>query len=494
MFGSKNTRLLVLLATMSLYVLTGKAQTNIAFYPLEEQFNSYNLNPAFLNPEKRFTFSIFPMGGTSIGYNNQEVIRQLVSKFLSGRTTDSDYKDILNSFIDRSSFNQSFESSILSFTYRSVYGNFNFRIKENETLFASMNGPITDFITKSGLQQVKTGQVQNLPAQAIHYREYSLGYSLPNRNHRFTAGIRAKLYYGKAAFFSGLAGSINKEGSNYLLQTQGKVLISVPEIDQLNDDGTVSSIALFGGSNFTRYLTNNRNPGFGVDLGIKYQITPSLSYSMSLIDLGKINWNSNLNSKDILGKYLINGSDVTAKPNPDGSEIITRTFSATSISDSIMNLFKTKRDQTSFTSNLPVSVYSGLKLQMSPFLNLNLLDRYVIIKNMNYNTLSLLVDFDVSKKLSVSTGYAIIANSYSNFPLAVLFKGNFGQIYLGTDNLTAFILPSMSEFAGLTFGACFYLFRERNLTEAPLKYLPFYKHRKIKTRRNGLLLKEYPDY
>ena len=492
--GIKNTRILVLLTLMSMISTFTKAQINIAFYPLEEQFNSYNLNPAFLNPQNRFTFSIFPMGGTSIGYNNQLVIRQLVTKFLSGGTTDQDYRDILKSMADRSSFNQSVESTLLSFTYRSDFGNFNFRVKENESFSISMKGSLTDFVIRTGIQTAEINQVQNLPAQALHYREYSLGYTLPGNHHRFTAGIRAKLYFGKGAFSSGLSGTIKKDGANYLLQAQGKVLISVPELNAFNTDGTLNSVSLFGGSKTISYLMNRGNPGFGVDLGFKYRITPALSVSASVIDLGKINWKSNLNSKDLVGQYRIAGSTVNSHVSSNGTELITKKFdNNSSISDSINNLFHITYDHSAFTTTLPVSAYAGLKYQVSPAMNINLMDKYVIINKMSYNSILASASMVVNKKLTVNAGYAVIGNSYFNIPVALLFKKDFGQIYVGTDNLAAFILPSISEFAGFTFGTCFYLFRKRDLSKPTDEYFPFFRPRKIKKRSNGLILKEYPE-
>src|SRR5450759_1850230 len=99
----RSIRIVVLLVSMSVMVLLAKAQPNLTFYSLENQFNSSNFNPAFLTSQNNFTFSIFPMGGTNIGYNNQQVIKQLLLKVLSGISTDQDYKDMLKSMADHSS-------------------------------------------------------------------------------------------------------------------------------------------------------------------------------------------------------------------------------------------------------------------------------------------------------------------------------------------------------------------------------------------------------
>jgi len=59
----------------------------------------------------------------------------------------------------------------------------------------------------------------------------------------------------------------------------------------------------------------------------------------------------------------------------------------------------------------------------------------------------------------------------------------------------AFVIPSISEFSGLTFGTCFYLFRKRNLYDVPTEIAPFHKPKKVrKVRNSGRIMKEYTDF
>lgn len=488
-----NIFLAVGLAIVLFAVSSAKAQMNISFYPLEEQFNANSFNPAFLNPPHRFAFSIFPMGGTSFGYNNQQAVRQLVTRFLQGSTTDQDYRDLLQSMAARPTFNQTVDGTFLLFSYRSPVGNFSFRIRENENFSISMKGSLSGFVFKRGIQQTEVGISEILPAQALHYREYSIGYSLPGANHKFTAGIRAKLYFGKGAFSSGLSGIIKKDGSNYLLQASGKVSISIPEVTALNPNGSFNNITFFGDSKVLSYLTNNGNPGFGLDLGFKYAPTSKISFSGSITDLGKINWKTNLNSKDFSGVYQIDGTTVNSQTDSNGKEIITKINGDGAIADSISNLFQINYERSAFSLRMPVSVYAGINYQLNSGITLNLTDRYVVLKHMNYNSMALTARFDVNKNLSVNTGWAVIINSWFNLPFALLLKRDFGQIYIGTDNLAAFFAPSISEFAGVSFGTCFYLFRRNEVHESYSRYFPFFKHRKIRSNSNGLLIGNPPD-
>jgi len=475
-------------------VLGAKAQSNMAFYPLEEQFNSSDFNPAFLNSREKFTFSIFPVGGSSIGYNNQEIIKELVLTSLHGITSDDEYKKVLQSITDRTSFNQNIESTLLTFTARTNIGFFNFRIKETQNFAAAVKGELTSFVFNKDIQSATIDRIQNLPAQAMHFREYSIGYSLPSQNHRFTAGIRPKIYFGKAAFFSGLSGSVQKDSANYMLRAGGKVKISIP-MTQTPPTGDANSALDLGGKNSLKYLMNSGNPGFGIDLGIKYKITSDLALSVSVMDLGKIEWKSNLNSKIFDGEYPISETKVTSNIIGDQTEIITKNFINSSFSDSISNIFKQGLDTTEFSSAMPVNLFAGIKYRLNPKVNISLVDRYLYLKNLKSNSFTLLAEFNVNKKLSVSAGYSVISNSYTNLPLAFLYKIDFGQFYIGTDNILSFIVPSISDYAGLTFGTCFYLFRNRNLSNSITEDYPFYEPKKPKRNsKNGLIWKENADF
>jgi len=81
---------------------------------------------------------------------------------------------------------------------------------------------------------------------------------------------------------------------------KGTVKMFVPESSYQNPDGSITTAPSLASTSLQKYLINSGNPGFGIDLGLKYKITPKLSASLSIIDLGAINWKNNLNSKKIL--------------------------------------------------------------------------------------------------------------------------------------------------------------------------------------------------
>ncbi len=490
--GIKSKRIVVLLTLMLVISSLAKAQFNLSFYPLDAQFNSSGYNPAFLTSPQKFTFSIIPIGGTSIGYNSQAIIKDLFTKILSGEVPDDDYyMNVLESMAYKANFNQNIETTLLSFIYRSKVGFFNFRIKENEIFTASAKGDLTKFILRESLQTVFVDQIQALPSEAVHYREYSLGYSYKSPMNKFSAGIRAKLYFGKAAMFSSLYGSINEESGNYVMNTSGVINVSFPETTNPSESGA-PDITKINGSKVVDYLLNTGNPGFGVDLGINYRFTPNLSLSMSVIDLGKINWNSNLSTR-YFDPYKLPEASFIA-PESGSNEIIKK--DGFKYSKELPAYLLEDPNPASFSKPLPLTIYAGIKYRLKPNLTISFTDRYILVKDLSYNSFSATANIDINKTLTISTGYSVIGNSIFNLPIAVLFKKDFGQIYFGTDNIATFLLPSISDYASFSFGTCFYLFKNKeSRRNSSSGDYPFYRPGKTKKdRKSGLIQQPYPEY
>lgn len=466
------------------------SQSTLSLYFLDNHFNSSVFNPAFNNPENKFTLSIFPLAGSSLVLNNLPLTRDIIEKVRAGVSSNNDYKDITKTLSEAASFNQSFDLTLLNFSYKSNYGNFNFRINEKGQFSSGFNGIISDFVIKPGTQSIPIDFVQKLPAQAIHYREYSLGYSNKAGN-RLSYGTRIKLLFGKGAFYSDLEGTIQKYNSDFLLKTSGIARISFPETQIVNNLGNPQYVVDISGKKTKEYLLNNNNPGYGIDLGLKYRLSHNLTFSFSINDIGRINWKSNLNSKIMDGKFIIDNSNVTSQFDPEGNVIISKINTNISIADSISKLFQVIYDRTEFAESLPVKVYASLKYDFRPNISFGIVNmhHYELTNNLDYNSLLLNMNYKLNHYLTISSGYSIIGKSYINLPLSVLYDTNYFQAYLSFDNMLALITSDDSSVYGFGFGACFYLFKKRRNYKKTNQYLPFYRERLIRTDEfKGLLI------
>jgi len=470
-FKRRSKQVVIILTYLIVSVLQGRAQTNMVFYPTENQVNSPTLNPAFLTSQSKFTFGIFPLSGINVGYNNQLVIKNMLFKILNGHQTNDDFKDVFNSMVKLDLFYQRMENNIINIGYNSNLGSFDFRIRENMQLMANLKGDFSEMVTNTSLQTLPQGiKQQTFPAIALYYREYSIGYAKEIIKEKLTVGIRAKVYFGKSSMVSEVSGTVSPTSANSIdLSTSGQLKISTP-LKIITDNSVLSAVELSDGFTIGNFLMNSNNTGTGFDVGFNFKLTPELALSASVIDVGSIKWNNNLNTMKFIGSGTI-------KPGPANSPR----------EDNFDQLYKIETDSLPFSISLPTTFYAGLKYRVNPKLNISLVNRFISTRSMSFNSLSVTGIYDVKKNLSISSGYSIIGNSYSNIPFAILYTGEAGQYYIGTDNLLSMIVPSTSDFSGITFGMCFFLFRNKSLYKEH-EYLPFYKEKKVRqVNKNGLI-------
>jgi hypothetical protein len=476
--GLSTKRKFILLVYLSILAVIGKAQSNLALYHSKDQISSPGVNPAFLTNQKKFTFSIFPLSGMSVGYNDQLAVKSMLKDFLTGALDTAALKSVFNSLLKQDLFSQRFETSLISFGYNSGIGSFSFRINEIEQIRSSLNGNITEFLTMPAIQTVALNQPQILSADMIHYREYSLGYAREIIKNKLSVGLRAKIYFGKASLVPEVPIEMTDENNRYFLRTTGPIRSSIPVNFVLDKDTIITGATPSKNFSALKYLFNKQNMGAGIDLGFSYQINSKMNVSASVVDLGKINWNSNLNRINLKGHYEIL-PEYTLPPKP-GNDLITKS-PYFSIDEAELNqLFKSGIDSTSsYSTKLPTSFYAGLQYQIDPSLQIGMVDRFIWSKGMSQNSISLTANYEINKKFTIISGYSSIGKSYYNIPFAVIYNRSGGQSFLGTDNILLFLIPSKSDYAGISFGTCFYLFRPKVKYKFS-EYLPFYKEKKHK--------------
>ena len=471
---SKHKHTIVFLIFLFGIAFPAKSQTNLVFYHTADQVVSPAYNPAFLVNQKIFTLSVFPLTGMSVGYNNQKVINNMIFNLLSGNQTNDDFKNVFNSLIKLDLFYQRMEIPILNIGHNSKIGAFNFSIKDNMQLMTDLKGSFSEFLINKPEQSIALNSEQFFPALAIHYREYSLGYAKEMLDKRLSVGFRAKLYFGKFSMKSEAKGEVVQKADNFYLQTHDKVNISFP-IEIIPDaDSVLRAVKTTADFSVGSYMLNKGNVGAGFDIGFTYKLNKEMVFSASMVDVGKINWKNNLNSINFKGEsqfpteYVkqLNGNVLTKKEG----------FSAETYD--IPQLYKIEMDQSAYSTWLPTSFYLGFNYLVNRNFTFGIVDRYIHAKNTSFNAISITGKFDINKKLVLSTGYALLGNSYFNVPLAVIYNRSGGQYFVGTDNLFSLFSQSNSSFAGMTFGACFFLFRSKQERYSEIKYLPFYKEKK----------------
>lgn len=468
-------RFVIVASILMMFVSHGLAQSNLVYYNADDRINAPNFNPAFIPDKHKFTFTIFPFSGLSVGYNNQKVSNEMIRNFMAGGDDNERFREIFRSMLKSDIYFQRLEVPVLGFSYNTEKGSIAFRIKDNMRLLADLKGEMSGFLSDPAVTNIPMNQVQEFPIHAMYYREYSVGLAKEVIKKKLTVGIWAKAYFGRFSMISDVTGKASFEDGDYYFRTSKQTKLSFPiniELDEESNLAYANTIDGYIGENF---ILNSDNKGFGFDLGFDYRVSDDLSISASVTDLGQINWKSNLNSLDYIGEYKFDPDYIDQEGSDEYKLVRTPDFDVNKIQ--LPSLFKVNINPEPFQTALPITIYGGAKYQAGDKIVLGIANRYVHSAKLSYNSLMVSSDFDLKNGLRVLTGYGMIGPSYLNIPLAFVKNWSFGQFFIGTDNILA-LFSQKSDYTGVTFGATIFPFQPKGVKKQVIDYLPFFEPRK----------------
>ncbi|HKL02318.1 MAG TPA: DUF5723 family protein [Cryomorphaceae bacterium] len=132
-----------------------------------------------------------------------------------------------------------------------------------------------------------TANFSGLSVDAIHFREYALGYRY-EINEKIAVGATAKYLYGMERVFTDQSSlQLRTDPNTYDLQSSGTLRLQTAGIQGLvSDEGE----EIHG--DVANYLLGLKNTGFAGDLGVVVKPIEKLQVQVSVNDLGFIKWQS----------------------------------------------------------------------------------------------------------------------------------------------------------------------------------------------------------
>lgn len=128
-----------------------------------------------------------------------------------------------------------------------------------------------------------TADLGGLRIDAMHYREYAIGY---NRKweEKFSVGLTAKYLYGMETIRTGESSlQLRTDPSSYEMRSSGQLHINTARLGVGEDEEDIRADA-------REYLLGLSNHGVGVDIGAAYHPIKKLRLEFSANDFGFISW------------------------------------------------------------------------------------------------------------------------------------------------------------------------------------------------------------
>ena len=460
---------IIILIFFLLFTTQSYSQQNNTFYLMHDVPQTNLLNPAVQIKCKWFV-GIPLLTSTQLNYSNSTFsFNELFSQ--SGGSASLDIGSFYENIRKTNLLSTELHLDLISVGYRRNEYYITFNIAEKINMGLTYPGSIMELAWKGNTQFLdETAEFNNLRTHSVYYREYSLGVSKVWDTYNIF-GVRAKLLFGKAGIYSGKSEmSLYTDPTTFNLEIEGDVTVnsSFPIIINQDANGNISGITM-GNIDYLSFLMNGKNKGFALDLGWIHQYNENITLSASLLDLGFIRWQTDVNNINISGSFNYTGTGM-------GSNFSSINY-MTELSDSVLDAFDHNVTQDKYYSWLPTQIYLGGMYQYRPKLGIGVVNRNVIYRNKLHSSLTLSANTTIWSKLSASLSWSYLNNTYKNVGLGLAWHDRGLQFHMVSDNILGIIKPLDARNLNLRFGFSLMMGCPKNKKEAEMgnEYSPMNK-------------------
>ena len=413
---------LILSFSVTLY-----AQENSALY-FSSMPQAANYNPAFLTHNRmyvnligRFAFD-FHTSGFAYG--------DLVNKVPGSDSLRIDFEGFLKQLKSHNSLSLSTNNDLLGFGFKVKENYFSFSMTLNTEVKTGFSKNLFDFLVHgTGMSSNTVSLFNDNLLDATVYLTTAFGYAR-EINDQLTIGAKFKIYNGVANIRSKKT-SVNLEFDEEEIRAYADVDIraaipfgEVAQAGSLFDDDEDFKFEKDGSvMDGLKRIKNNR--GFGMDVGATYKLNEKMTFSASLVDIGRIKWKThatNIRSKNPKQEVVFSGLSTTYNTIDDDIDDF-----IDDMTDSLKNAFDLEVNSlTGYSTGVPMKIYLGYSWEFSKYLFLQALYSGRMINGGMENALTVNFTFDPGF-VQLSVGNTIRSKFFN--PDIYIGLGN--KFYLG---------------------------------------------------------------
>ncbi|HEY3371900.1 MAG TPA: DUF5723 family protein [Prolixibacteraceae bacterium] len=450
------------------------AQENTTLYFMKGISQSDLQNPALHNDSSKVVLGLPGLSGIYLNANSAFAVHDLFHKG-TGLQADllvTDIETFHRAINTNNAVEENFSLPLFHLSLRIKKSFFSLAITEKQSIQTTFAKSLVTFIKDGNAPYIgKNYDLGDIGMNAIHYREFALGYSNELIKNKLTLGLKVKALYGESAFQTqrmNLQVETAADVSYLNLRSDMKINLAGPVTPEYDADN------YFSGMNSDNldvkdYLLQSGNRGMAFDVGAVYNLTPKISFSGSIIDMGKISFKNDVTTLSYVYNYKWEGIDFSKSLNESKADYVDPGDLIEAEMKKVGDSFKPKKSEfgsKAFEMTLPTKIYLGGTYQFSSKFNVGLLNRMYRSATINRNTLTLSGNALIGNFFSLTGTYSIMRdsyqnNSYNNLGLGMTFRMGSTQLYMVSDNLLA-MRPSRAEFTNISFGFNFLFGRKKS--------------------------------
>ncbi len=345
---------------------------------------------------------------------------------------------------------------IFSFGFKVKKNYFNFSATEKISFRFAYPKDLISLAWKGNGQFIgETADFSGIGVNAIHYREYAVGYAR-DINNKLCVGGRFKYLQGFANIYTkhnDVTVDINENDFAHTAHTNFLVNVYLPNsiLDSTAHDSIDNNDPKF---DFKDYIMNGDNKGYGIDLGASYKYNDKFSFGLSVLDFGGIKWvpgeqSTTKNYGNNLDEFTFDGIDIQQFFNKNDSIIDEK---LNTILDSLADIFKIKETGNSYWSPLTTKIYLTGIYALTPHDKVGLLIRSDIFNKQLHPSFTVSYNKWFANMFSAAVSYSVQNRSYANIGFAMALNLGPWQTYVASDNIYALFKPTGTRSFNIHFG------------------------------------------
>lgn len=447
-------KLKLIIFALSLIVGLGlMAQTQNSFYTMRHTPLSYSLNPSNTPSAKAYlNFPVISGIGLELstsGFAYKDIINQHP---IYEDSLQIDLEGFYNKLHNNNHLRFNSDFAILALGFKAGKNYISLGLDLHADLSLSFSKDLIGVLVYgSALNNGHVKIMDNRLVEANVYMAPSITYSR-EVNDKLRVGLRAKMPLG-IANINTVRSELGVDLSDGL-ELKGDFLIRSSNIlGRLVMPGLTSDFEFIQDINVMELL---KNKGLALDLGGSYKIRDDMEVSLAILDLGYINWTSNVT--DIVSKNP--GQSFTIEPIDIGNISDIDSNLGEQLQDSILNALDLEaRDGVSYRSTLPTRLIASYSWNFGKIHSLNAVYMGRFANNYTENQLTMTYGLELERYINISFGNTFIMasnnfNSFFNPSAALNLNLYFLNLYIGgglRSSANVAELTGFNLYAGLNF-------------------------------------------
>jgi len=399
------------------------------------------MNPSF-TPHGKFHIGIPLLSGISYSYTNSGFRYSDLFKTNASNNLILDMGNAIKELKSRNYISLHAETEILAFGIKSGRNYFSLNVTEKADINFLFSKSLIEFIYDGNAATIGILQQLNPQLESIHYREYGFSWAREISDY-LSGGIRVKYLYGmEHVVTKGSGVNIYTDPSDFTITATTDYSIYTSGVDSNS----------FNNINIGDYAFGKQNSGYAMDAGVTIKPVKSIEISASVIDLGRINWQTNNTIHTTTthdGNFVYSGINLDEFINNDSLDAETY---IQAIGDSLYESFNLTTSQENYTSKMPLQYYISTSYLITQRFKLTALFRNKVTYHGNHSDYHL----SITGKSKSWLNYSVSLNKLNETPLTlgagacINFRNN--QIYFISDNLPGMISWKNSYSTGFRAG------------------------------------------